>query len=333
MSTLEVLQSFPMQQKALLIAISGVDPSDTSLISFKLDNYEPHLPPSVTFMLTISCLNKNICQTILHEGAASCIMSLSCWQALCSPTLVSSPAVLKAFDGHIFKPHGVLTTFPVEINGKTVPIDVEVIDAPLDYNLLLGRTWFYAMKAMASTVFRLLSYPHQGKIITVNQLDFCTPDLRPQANSSGPLISDSLSTTQSIRTGLFKDPCLIRVFPLPAPGLSTVAPIHMISLGGSDSPWRVHSPLASSLPVPQDPIPLPSSSPSEPPATSNHKIRRTKRKEGWYKMKKPTQKAPACGHHVGHHPPLASANHVGGKTPTSSHYDGKKLANGHLTGT
>ena len=61
MSALEVLQSFPMQQKALLTMIGGVDPSDMGLISFDSDNCEPRLPPSVTFMLTIGCLGKNIC--------------------------------------------------------------------------------------------------------------------------------------------------------------------------------------------------------------------------------------------------------------------------------
>jgi hypothetical protein len=224
-----------------------VDPSDTSLISFDSNNCEPHLPPSVTFMLTIGCLGKNICRTVLDEGAATCIMSLSCWQALGPPTLVSSPVVLKAFNGHIFKPHRILTTLPVEIGGKTVTINVEVIDAPLDYNLLLGRTRFYAMKVVASTVFRFLSFPHQGKIITVNQLDFCMPNLRTQANSSMPLINDSISTTQSIGTGLFKHPCLMGVFPLPAPDLFIVAPVYMISLGGADDPRRVPSPLASSF--------------------------------------------------------------------------------------
>ena len=38
MSTLEVLQSFPTQRKALLTAISGVDPSDMILISFESGN-------------------------------------------------------------------------------------------------------------------------------------------------------------------------------------------------------------------------------------------------------------------------------------------------------
>jgi len=78
--------------------------------------------------------------------------------------------MLKAFDGHVFNPHRILTTLPIEIGGKIVSIDVEVIDALLDYNLLLGCTWFYTMKVVASTVFQLLCFPHLGKVITINQL-------------------------------------------------------------------------------------------------------------------------------------------------------------------
>ena len=53
-----------------------INPSDTSLISFDSDNCEPCLPPLVTFMLAIGSLNKNICRTVLDEGATTRIMSL-----------------------------------------------------------------------------------------------------------------------------------------------------------------------------------------------------------------------------------------------------------------
>ena len=82
---------------------------------------------------------------MLDEGAATCIMSYSYWKALGSPMLATSQTVLKAFDGHLFTPHGILATFPVELGGKTVTIEVEVVNVPLDYNLLLGRFWFYPM--------------------------------------------------------------------------------------------------------------------------------------------------------------------------------------------
>lgn len=136
-------------------------------------------------------------------------MSLSCWQALGSPTIVSSLIVLEAFDGHVFKPHGILTAFPIEIGGKNVSIDVEVIDSLLDYNLLLGITWFYAMKVVSSTIFRLLCFSHKRKIVTINQLDYYMPDLCPHVNIMVPLIFQSTSTAQSIGADLFKDPCLM----------------------------------------------------------------------------------------------------------------------------
>ena len=52
--------------------------------------------------------------------------------------LTTSQTILKAFDGHLFTPHGILIAFPIELGGKTVTVEVEVVNAPLDCNLLLG---------------------------------------------------------------------------------------------------------------------------------------------------------------------------------------------------
>jgi hypothetical protein len=38
--------------------------------------------------------------------------------------------MLKAFDGHIFKPHGIIVAFPIELGGKTISIEVEVVLMP-----------------------------------------------------------------------------------------------------------------------------------------------------------------------------------------------------------
>ena len=46
--------------------------------------------------------------------------------------------MLKAFDGHVFKLHGIVPAFPVMLGGKSMTVEVEVVDAPIDYNLLLG---------------------------------------------------------------------------------------------------------------------------------------------------------------------------------------------------
>ena len=74
----------------------------------------------------------------MDEGALTCVMSLSCWQGLGSPEIVPSQSMLKSFDGHVFKPHGTVPSFPVMLGGKTVTVEVEVFDVPINYNMLLG---------------------------------------------------------------------------------------------------------------------------------------------------------------------------------------------------
>jgi hypothetical protein len=49
MSALKVLQSCPTQWKVLLKAIGGIDPTDTNLITFDLEDHIPRLPPQLMF--------------------------------------------------------------------------------------------------------------------------------------------------------------------------------------------------------------------------------------------------------------------------------------------
>lgn len=53
--------------------------------------------------------------------------------------------MLKDFDGHTFEPHRIIPSFFVELGGKTIEIEVEVVDTLLDYNLILGHSWTYVM--------------------------------------------------------------------------------------------------------------------------------------------------------------------------------------------
>jgi hypothetical protein len=51
MSMLEILQTYPSQQKFLLSALGEVNLVDTRLITFDLDSGEPHLPALVAFQI------------------------------------------------------------------------------------------------------------------------------------------------------------------------------------------------------------------------------------------------------------------------------------------
>ena len=119
-----------------------------------------------------------------------CVMSLTYWKSIGSLTLSQSMTMLIAFDGHSFQPHGILLVFPVQLGGKTVVVDVEVVDAPLDYNLLLGHNWTYAMTAVVSSVFRTLCFPHEGKIMMIDQLSFLHANPNASVGPSVPVIDN-----------------------------------------------------------------------------------------------------------------------------------------------
>jgi len=122
MSSLEVLQNFPTQRKELLTTIGAFKKSSTGLITFDTKTHKTWLPFHVAFQIKVSSKGTNIYRTVIDEGASTCVMSLSCWKAMKCPELVPSSQLLKVFDGHTFKPHGIILTFPVELEGKIVSV-------------------------------------------------------------------------------------------------------------------------------------------------------------------------------------------------------------------
>jgi len=157
MSALEVLQSCPSQRKSLL---SAIDPANSDLITFDLGSHTPRLPHQIAFLIQVIVNSKTLHRIVIDEGASTCIMSVTCWKAIGSPALSQSPTTLEAFDGRASRPAGILQRLPITLEEKTVEVEVEVVDANLTYNLLLGRSWIYAMQAVASSLFRIVSQPH-----------------------------------------------------------------------------------------------------------------------------------------------------------------------------
>jgi hypothetical protein len=91
-------------------------------------------------------------------------------------------------------------------------VGVEVVDASLDYNLLLGRSWTYAMKAVVATIFQVLLFPHEGRIVTIDQLSFSRPD--PSLGvSMVPMIDNPQPDIVNVGVGLC--PPLIGTFDYP----------------------------------------------------------------------------------------------------------------------
>ena len=124
MSALEVLQTCPLQRRSFLSSLGVDDDNFYSVIK----------------------------HTVINEGAAAFVMSLSCWKSLGSPKLSQSTTMLTAFDGRSFRPHKIIPSLKFLLVGKIVAIEVKVVDVPLDYNLLLGHNWMYSMQAVVRGV-------------------------------------------------------------------------------------------------------------------------------------------------------------------------------------
>jgi hypothetical protein len=141
-------------------------------------------------------------------------MLLACWKAIGQLTLSPSPTLLTAFNGRSFLPHGIVPSFPVQLGGKIVCVEVEVVEAPLNYNLLLGRSWTYTMHVVVATVFRVLLFPHEGRIVTIDQLSFSRPDPTLGA-STVPMIDNPQPSVINVGVGFC--PSLMGTFDYPPP--------------------------------------------------------------------------------------------------------------------
>jgi len=97
---------------------------------------------------------------------------------------------LIGFDKGISQPLGILPNVPITLRRKTIHMNVMVVQGPLDYNLLLGHDYIYSMGAIVSSLFRVMCFPHEGRVVKlVDQLSFPGSHI---ANSQTPSLNGLL---------------------------------------------------------------------------------------------------------------------------------------------
>lgn len=135
----------------------------------------------------------------------------------------------------LINPKDLKKMFPLSLAGKTVFLDIEVVDAPLDYNIILGRSYMYSMKAVASSIFDTMMFPHNGKIVSLDQLTYYDP--KPQTNLDNvfPTLGRSQPIPSSTGVGpdVFKDSTLLGTYHGPPPQVSSLGtflfvPLHIL---------------------------------------------------------------------------------------------------------
>ena len=60
---------------------------------------------------------------------------------------------LRDSDGRLYFPLGILPNILIELGGNMVLINVVVMDGSMDYNILLGCDFIYAMSVVVSSLF------------------------------------------------------------------------------------------------------------------------------------------------------------------------------------
>ena len=81
------------------------------------------------------------------------------------------------------------------------------------------------MTAIVSTVFRVICFPQEGNIVTIDQLDYFKHDLNNSFDSSIPMITNSEGNQLNLGVGMY--PSLMGSFNLPPPSQSS--PVFAIS--------------------------------------------------------------------------------------------------------
>jgi hypothetical protein len=73
------------------------------------------------------------------------------------------------------------------------------------------------MIIVASLIFYLFQFPHQGKIVTIDWIHYYTPNLHDHIDTNVPFLEYFVSLYESVGEGLLKDSSLMGNVPLSSP--------------------------------------------------------------------------------------------------------------------
>jgi hypothetical protein len=94
------------------------------------------------------------------------------WKVVRSTYLELDPSQLLLFIRRISEPLEFLPRFDSMLGGKTINIDVMVMQGPLNFNFLIGHYYIYSMRVVVSILFRVMHFPYNGNIVTIDQHSF-----------------------------------------------------------------------------------------------------------------------------------------------------------------
>jgi hypothetical protein len=165
------ISSSVLSEQGDIPLIPSTPPPSPRMVYFDWnDLVEARLPSYAHFQIRVEVNSTNIYRCIVDEGASASILSSSVWKVLGSPKLMPTSHELLAFDRHPSDFLGVLPQLPISLGGKIVLVDVIVVQGSLYFNMLLRHDYVYAMNVVVSMFFWVMHFPHNGSIVTIDQL-------------------------------------------------------------------------------------------------------------------------------------------------------------------
>jgi hypothetical protein len=125
---------------------------------------------------------------------------------------------------------------------------------------MFGHSYMYAMKAVASSIIRTMMFPHNGKIVTIDQVSHYEPNPLANLDSILPLIHTNQDAYPLVEMGpgIFKDPSLLWTYHGAPPLLQPANQVCVISSNGTHTVDAGPPQEASAIPdVPTVAEPLP----------------------------------------------------------------------------
>ena len=150
----------------LYLAVYSVPPPRNLVVSFDWNILgRPRLPSNLPFRIIVKTYEIVMVGTIIDKGAFVSILSSTAWKALGSQVLLPEMRYLTGFDKGTSQLLGILPNFHITLRRKTIYLEVMVVQGPLYYNLLLWRDYIYSMGAIVSSLFQVMCFPHEGRVV------------------------------------------------------------------------------------------------------------------------------------------------------------------------
>ena len=90
---------------------------------------------------------------------------------------------LRAYDRWPSQLQGMYQDSPISLAGKQTLIHIKVVDAQPDYDILLGQSFMYSMKDVTLSLFQVMMFPHNLKVVTIDQLTYNEPGAKGPPNN------------------------------------------------------------------------------------------------------------------------------------------------------